>query len=221
MICFMADPRVSQIERLLLESGKSVRWLAAQVNATDTTIGHILTGQTRNPRDPHLVDKMLTALTELPVNRRRIAAVPRQLRSIPVYTSIMAGEPGHYDADVEYEEIPEWGGEFKRWGRYVRGESMLPVMRPRDIAIFEDSRHESGSVVHAFKDGEDCIKCFRMVDGKPMLSSFNSDGPEFSAEGWNVKGVCVGRIRYSRFKVRSVTDFPGGLSWAMRHDDDV
>lgn len=218
MICFMADPRISQIERLLIESGKSVRWLASKVGSTDTTLHHILSGETRNPRDPGIIDRMLDALAEIPKSHKRITTITKQLRPIPVYTTIMAGEPGSYDADVEYEDIPEWGGEFKRWGRVVEGESMLPVLLPGDIAVFEDRQAESGSVVHAFADGDDCVKCYRVIDGVPMLASFNDEGPTFSASGWKAKGVCVARIRYGAFKIRHFTEFPGGLSWAMRHE---
>lgn len=214
----MADPRLGQIERLLMETGRSVRWLADQIGSTHTTLGSIIAGQTKNPRDPHVIDRALEVLADIPKNRKRIATMPKQLRSIPVYTTIMAGEPGYYDADVDYEEIPEWGGEFQRWGRVVQGESMEPILRSGDIVIFEDRQHDSGAVVHAFSAGTDCIKCFRMVNGEPRLVSFNPDGPEFSGKEWNVKGVCVGRIRYGGYRSRSVMEFPGGLTWAMRDD---
>lgn len=213
--CMAIDPRLGQIKVLLDRSNKSVRWLAKQVNSTDTTVAHILNGETLNPRDPTIIERMLQALDQVP-NIATVGIGAKYLRSIPVYTSIMAGEPGYFDADVEYELIPEWGGDFERWGRVVRGESMMPVLEPGDIAVFENRRHENGSVVHAFKDGEDVVKAYRLIDGKPVLDSFNGDGPSFSAEGWKVKGVCVMRIRTGSYKIRTETTFPGGLSWAMR-----
>jgi len=217
----MADPRLAQIERLLIESGKSARWLAEQVGTTNTTLGHILSGTTRNPRDPQLIDRMLSVLTSIPKSHRRVMAIVKQLRPIPVYTTIMAGEPGAFDADVDFEDIPDWGGEFVRWGRVIDGDSMMPVLIPGDIAVFENRREEYGSVVHAFQDGDDCVKCLRQIDGQPVLTSFNEDGPTFSAAGWKAKGVCVARIRYEAFKIRHYTEFPGGLSWAMRHEQTL
>lgn len=212
-----ADPRISQINRLLERSNKSVRWLARQVGSVDTTVGKILSGETKNPRDPEIVDRMLQVFEQVPTVPV-IGIEPRGMRRVPVYTSIMAGDPtdGYYDGNVEWESIPDWGGEFERWGRTISGDSMHPVFEPGDIAIFENRRYETGSVVHAFNDGEDCIKAVREVDGKLMLCSFNPDGPQIPADGWKIKGVCVTRIRKGRFGIRHMTDFPGGLSWAMK-----
>lgn len=97
---------------------------------------------------------------------------------------------------------------------------MVPVLRHGDIAIFENRRYHTGDVVQAFKDGEDCVKAIREIKGEVILCSFNPDGPMFPANGWSAKGVCVGRIRYGKSKVRHVTEYPNGLNWSMRDDDD-
>lgn len=216
MLVAMADPRIAQIEKLLTGSGKSVRWLAQQVGSTDTTVAHILNGETRNPRDPGIIARMLDALDQVPTTGERVRLAPRGMRVIPVASTIMAGPPSMNMADVEYEEVPDWGLEFERWGRTIEGESMLPVFRPGDIAIFENRRAENGHVVHAFKDGEDCIKVLRYKGDIAELQSFNADMAPFPADGWASKGVCVGRIRYKQYRIREFTDFPSGLSWAMR-----
>jgi len=122
-------------------------------------------------------------------------------------------------ADIEFEDIPEWGSDFDRWGRVIEGDSMLPVFRPGDIAVFENRRVDSDYVVHAFRDGDDCIKVFRIQKDVGILTSFNPDGPEFPADGWSAKGVCVGRIRYKKYRIREFVEFPMGLSWAMRDID--
>lgn len=221
MVLAMTDPRIEDIERRLVASGKSIRWLAEQVGSSDTTVGHILSGQTRNPRDTTIVDRMITALEGVPTAAQSIRVAKRMLRPIPVASTIMAGPPSMNMADVEYEEVPEWGAEFDRWGRTIEGESMLPLFKPGDIAVFENRRVENGYVVHAFRDGEDCIKVFKLIDGLPRLQSFNPDGPDFPADGWISKGVCVARIRYKKYRVREYVEFPSGLSWAMRDIDET
>lgn len=144
------------------------------------------------------------------------------MRPIPVLSTITAGEPWAQSADVDTEEIPDWGAEFERWGRVVEGDSMTPVLKQGDIAIFENRQFNAGNVVHAYDSGEDTVKCFRVVNGAAELWPFNGDGhTKYSAEKWNVKGVCVGRIRYDAFKNPSYKEFiRGGLTWAMREIDD-
>lgn len=215
----MADPRIARIEHLLQATGKSNRWLAEQVGSTDTTVGHILDGTTKNPRDRSIVERMLIALEGVPYESDTVKLFPRVMRSIPIASRVMAGPPSMNIPDIEFEDIPDWGAFFDRWGRIIEGESMLPTLRPGDIAIFENRRIENGSVVHAFRDGEDCVKAFRQIGDNPTLDSFNPDGPSFPADGWDAKGVCVARIRYREFKIREYTEFPTGLSWAMRTMD--
>lgn len=153
-----------------------------------------------------------------PATHRNAARIGQ--RNIPVLATITAGEPWAQYADAEVEVVPEWGGEFERWGRIVEGDSMEPVLRSGDIAIFENRRVEQNQVVHAFDSGVDTVKCYRVVKGRPELWPFNEEHEPRSAEDWNFKGVCVARIRYGRRKKRSYTDFPGGLTWSDREDDD-
>ena len=221
MLSVMADPRIAQINSLLHQTGKSQRWLATAVSSTVQTVSNVLNGTTKSPRDANIVDRMLSALEELPPSRHKVIAGKQMLRPVPVFSHIMAGPPEGFsinEAD-EYEMIPEWGFEFERWGRKISGDSMHPVLQAGDIAIFENRRHDNGSVVQAFKDGEDCVKAFRIVGGVAQLHSFNPDGPTLDADGYEAKGVCVMRIRYKKFGIREIAEFPGGLTWAMREED--
>lgn len=218
MLLAMSDPRLMHIQSLLHKTGKSYRWLAEAVGSNHQTVANVVDGVTKNPRDESIISRMVSALEELPPAKNKITAVKQMLRPCPVYNGIMAGPPGELRDELpdSYENIPEWGGDFERWGRTISGDSMVPILKPGDIVIFENRRFELGHVVQAFKDGEDCIKAYRMVDGAPMLCSFNEDGPSFSAKDWVCGGVCVMRVRYNEFGIRTQADFPNGLTWAMR-----
>jgi hypothetical protein len=121
--------------------------------------------------------------------------------------------------DLDYEEVLDWGNDFQRWGRIINGYSMAKMLLPGDIAVFEDRRFETGDVVHAYKDGEDCVKAIRGNGEAVALYSFNEDYEPFSAIGWKAKSVLVQRIRRGSYGVKSLVDFPHGLKWAMRHED--
>lgn len=144
-------------------------------------------------------------------------------RMIPIYGAITAGQPAYTTADViEWEEMPEWGGDFERWGRVIVGESMHDEFEEGDIAIFENRRHEPGHGVHAFCNGEDTFKIYRVIDGAPQLWPINSEYepiPILQAEGqlnWKVKGVCIRRIRRQPRGVRDIREYPHGLMWRFR-----
>lgn len=143
----------------------------------------------------------------------------RVLRPLPVLATITAGEPWMQNADGVYEEIPDWGAEFERWGRVIEGESMMPVLRPGDIAIFENRRAEPNHVVHAFDHGVDTVKCWRGTQQAPTLAPFNEEYEPLDAREWNIKGVCVGIIRKGPFGSRAHVEIHGGLSWGMRHTE--
>lgn len=97
---------------------------------------------------------------------------------------------------------------------------MEPTLRSGDIVVFEDRQATPGHVVHAFSDGEDTVKCFRLVKGEAQLWPFNTEEHEpFSAFGWKWKGVAVARIRYGRAKRRSYTEYPGGMVWNDRNEE--
>lgn len=212
------DPRAYEINSLLYKYDLSRRWLAEQVQTSHTNLNKWLDPEGSHPRDKDVYDRMLQVLRSKgkemgSVNMRRAGS-----RLIPVFGSISAGVPGAMYGDVDYEQVVDWGTDHERWGRIVSGYSMADILLPSDIAIIEDKQYENGDVVQAYKGGDDCIKCYREIREGKFLFSFNEDVEPFSAADWKVKGVCVGRIRYGAFRMRTQTDFPHNLTWAMRHE---
>lgn len=207
------------IESLLEKYGVSRRWLADRLNTSHTNVNSWLSEDGNKPRDRAIYDNMLEILkSEGPkANDRTMRRGGR--RMIPVYAGIPAGPPASNSMDVDWEELLDWGNDFERWGRIVSGDSMIKILQPGDTAVFEDRQAENGDVVHAYRDGDDCIKACRGHGADAQLWSFNPEYLPVSASGWKVKGVCVARIRYGRYRSRSVTEFPGGLKWSMRDED--
>lgn len=122
-------------------------------------------------------------------------------RYIPIYGALSAGRGDNLAGEVlEWYEMRDWGGEFERWGRVISGFSMdqpgSPTsLRPGDFAIFEDRQWEPGHIVHAFSDGVETVKQIRRIDGKLRLCPTNPEFESFLADGWKVKGVCIGFVR--------------------------
>lgn len=140
-------------------------------------------------------------------------------RFIPVKGAIAAGMPACSEADIDWIEIRDWGGDLERWGRVIDGFSMTSDeaatddLQPGDIAVFEDRRAEFGHIVHAFSDGRDTVKALRNVHGDVELWPINPRYEPLDAEGWRVKGVVVMRIRRREQGIVETVEFPHG----MRH----
>jgi transcriptional regulator with XRE-family HTH domain len=115
------------------------------------------------------------------------------IRHIPIYGAISAGNPSCSQADViEWFAMMDWGNDFKRWGRIISGFSMDPDLQPGWFAIFEDRQAESGHIVHAFDDGEDTVKQYRLdQDRNPLLVPTNVEYEILDGKRWNIKGVCI------------------------------
>lgn len=130
---------------------------------------------------------------------------------VPVYGSIAAGPPDSQFTDVlEWVEMPKKNG-TARWGRPVKGDSMLPEFEPGDIAIFQERPWQHGDAVHAFCNGEDAFKIAWREGGQVYLRSMNEDCPDIDAEGWTVKGVCMHRIRKAP-GFSDTRDYVGGFN---------
>jgi SOS-response transcriptional repressor LexA len=212
------DPRVRTIESLLNKYGLSNRWLATKLGKNHTSVNDWLDPAGSKPRDMSIYDRMLQVIKSEGPPSADVKLARAGVRFIPVYSTIAAGNPSTPTGDVDYEEMIDWGSDFERWGRVIEGDSMIHILQPGDIAVFEDRQHENGDVVHAFSSGTDCVKAIRGEGALAQLWSFNEDFPPFTAHDWSAKGVCVARIRYGRYKIRQVTEFPGGLKWSMRNE---
>ncbi len=212
------DNRIRTIESLLAKYGLSNRWLAKKIGVNHTSINSWLAPEGSRPRDPGVYDQMIEVLSGQGPLERNLEVRRTGVRVIPIYAGIPAGNPTSHNMDLDYEEVLDWGSDFERWGRIINGYSMANILLPNDIAVFEDRRFEIGDVIHAYNDGEDCVKAIRGKGEDLQLYSFNEDYEPFSAQGWKAKGVLVQRIRRGAYGIKSVTDFPHGLKWAMRNE---
>ena len=202
------DPRIQTVESLLLKYGLSNRWLAKKLGVNHTSVNSWLDIDGSRPRDPRMYEQMIDILSSHGPTERNLEMRRAGVRMVPIYAGIPAGNPTSHNMDIDYEEVLDWGSDFERWGRIINGYSMAEILLPNDIAVFEDRRFETGDVVHAYKDGDDCVKAIRGSGDAVMLYSFNEDYEPFSAIGWKAKGVLVQRIRRGPYGIKSVIDFP-------------
>ena len=145
------------------------------------------------------------------------APMPRiEFEEVPIYGAISAHASAYSDSDVvDTELLPKARGDRRQWGRYVKGQCMEPEFIEGDIAIFEDRGYEDGHGVHAFSQGEDTFKIFRLIDGKPWLYPTNDlqGSLPIDATEWNIKGVCTKRIRLLDKGVRDTREYPSGYKY--------
>lgn len=165
------------------------------------------------------LDWLLTGGSPMRGSAEPLTVYASEIRYVPVKGAITAGMPAATEADVEWIEIKDWGGELQRWGRVIEGFSMSSEepspddLQPGDIAIFEDRRPEIGHVVHAFSEGSDMVKALRRVGERVELWPINPSYEPLPAEGWRVKGVVVMRIRRREHGIVETVEYPHG----MRH----
>jgi SOS-response transcriptional repressor LexA len=212
------DPRIPRINQAAARFNLSNRWIAQKLGTSHTNVNSWLDEQApTTPRSKGVLDEILRLIESDGARERGYKVVDQWEKLIPVYASIMAGKPGSFEMDVEYEAFPVRDPSRPVWGRIVDGFSMAEIFLPGDVAVFEDRKAENGAVCHLFKDGEDVIKAWKQVGQHFQLLSFNEDYEPMDGDGWNIKGACIGRIRYGEYRIRQVTEFPSGLVWAMRH----
>lgn len=211
------------LQRLRRENGFKQAEFAQELGITPDVLSNIERGRTALTRDLRrkaaVVLKIDEALFRMEtVNLGREVPVARTgYLMIPIYGAITAGKPGYTLTDViDWEEMPDWGGDFERWGRIITGESMLPEFEEGDIAIFENRRFEPNHAVHAFCNGEDTFKVYREMPAGPELWPINEAYDPFSAKDWNVKGVCIRRIQKKERGIRDIREYPHGLIWRFR-----
>lgn len=195
--------------------GLSLRWMAERMDTTHHTIGAWLAGDSR-PRDRNAFNRMLEIITEFERTIREsnpgtIAVKRVGIRQIPIYSSISAGMPTGTTSDVELMDVMDWGTDRERWGRVIDGFSMSPLLEPGDVVIFESRQWEPGHVVHAYDDGEDCVKVARGHGPSVRLVPINPEYPVIDGKKFNIKGVAVERIRKGPADERTRTEYPHGM----------
>lgn len=213
-----AETMGDRIRRAREKLGLTQEELGAKVGRTGSAIRSYESGRLQVWRHGDLVRALANALRvderHLEGDDLALDVVRGRVRSIPIYTSIPAGEPDSASGDVENMDVLDWGTSHKRWGRIVMGDSMRPLLEPGDKAVFEDSRPESGQVVHAARNGEDCVKVLRRTGEGAFLEPLNPAYEKMPADGWDIKGRLVAIYR----------DLGGGLvshlenRWGIRPD---
>jgi repressor LexA len=118
------------------------------------------------------------------------------MRRIPVLGDLAAGSPDAAYGNEEWVDIEDWDSPRDRWGRRIRGESMYPLIKPRDICIFEDRSADPGDIIHAYCRGADTVKLYRRRDGKPWLEALNPEHDSIDGTDWNIRGPLMSIIRF-------------------------
>ena len=216
MLCMaQTDPRAKLVESALTRLGLSNRWIASRLDVSHVTIGKWLSGEAR-PRDMSVWQRMLDVLRQYESEGMSSGTLELKragIRTIPVYPGISAGGLNSVFADVEMLEVKDWGNGRDRWARIVDGYSMSPLLEPGDIVIFEEREPEPWHVVHAFDDGEDCVKVLRRSGTTVELVPVNPDYSVIDGRRMNVKGVAVGRIRKGPHDETYTADYPHGMRY--------
>lgn len=179
------DPPTEMLERIASTLQVSIEWLL---------------GEPVPMRDPSVSEQR--------------AVYRAGVRLVPIYGAITAGSPSSTDSQVvKWYEMKDWGGEFERWGRIIDGFSMEPELQDGDWAIFENRLAEPSHVVHAYDAGQDTVKVWRRVNGKSWLWPANPDYEPIDATGWNVKGVCIGYVRWDSDGSETLKTYRSGMRW--------
>ncbi len=128
------------------------------------------------------------------------------LRRIPVYGPIAAGKNSYAPTDVIEHILLAVKPGVEAWGRFVVGDSMEPEFEEGDIAVFQEMPYDNGHGVHAFGQGEEQFKIYRKISGASAeLWPTNPDREPFSAKDFQVRGVCVKRVRYGAGRVSATS----------------
>lgn len=212
---------------------------AEALSISKDKLSNWVTGRTRVPRNrlPAIAALLKVSEDELLKAPRKIPATisePNQMGLqigvripvamaghlvIPVYGSIPAGRPeSSYSEAIEFLQIPERaGGEhFRQWGRVVDGDSMLPEFEHGDRIVFENRKAKLGDVVYATKDGRDALKIIAEDrEGNGWLCPLNPEFQPFSAEGWQILGVAIMRVRESEKGVKDTREYRLGANFKI------
>jgi SOS-response transcriptional repressor LexA len=227
---------------LIERAGMDRRAFAAKLGVSEDVLSNLVRGITRlrgerrakaenilrvgdTGWDPEIHD--LSPLLRSQLRPRRSESAGRAIHVartgyilVPIFGSVPAGRPTAATSEaIEYIEMPEWGGDFERWGRIITGDSMVEEFQPGDIVVFESRRADNNMAVYAMKDGEDTFKILRATRLGKELAPMNS-APEheaFSAEGWDIMGIAIERRRTNPYGSRDIRPYPHGYMHRFPH----
>lgn len=167
--------------------GQSLQALADAIGTSKGYVSELESGKRRYNQD--LVEKLAGALDIAPGDL--IGRAPAEASGVPMIGHVGAGGEGHFEDAYElgaYDDLIDLGG-GRMEGRIaliVSGDSMAPVARDKDIAIFgpkrEDLRDLVGREVMARVHGGG--KLFKILrKGDPWtLSSWNPAYPDIEGQ---------------------------------------
>lgn len=231
----MNGPRWSdegrRLGELIAQHGFDRPEFARQLGISDDVLSNLCRGVTRLTGDRRTMAAdilgidpatLREALTRPPLTRRsplpdastvnvrgKIVVVPTGMSPIPIYSSVPASRPGRTFSDAaDVEFMPDWDLDVPHWGTFVSGSSMEDEFENGDIVIFEERQPLPMQAVYAQKDGEETFKILRPRAEGFELWPLNPDHSSFSAEGWEVRGVVIRRIRYRSGGRKSTEDYP-------------
>jgi len=211
-----ADPRIPLIQGLLTRNSLSYRWLARAMERDNVSITNWLEKKSA-PRNTAVFNAMLDILQSYEQNIRsgnhEVKVSRLGLVQIPVYPGLSAGVMNSTYSDAAVLDVKDWGTDRERWGRVVDGYSMMPLLEPGDIVVFEAREWSPGHVVHAFDDGCDTVKVAVRSGTTFKLRPVNPDYEEIPGAKMNIRGVAVMRIRKEPHDVTDTKEYPHG----MRH----
>jgi len=217
------------LEQLIEQRYESRADFARDLGVTTDVVSNLCRGITRLKGERKLtaarllhVDPLVFANKHVPlpaakpnepgIRNEEVPVAPSGHRHVPVYGALAAGAMSYTYSDVvDWELMPEWGGDFDRWGRIVSGSSMEPEFEEGDIVIFENRRHEDGHAVHAFSQGEDTFKIYARTKDGERLEPLNPAYEVLEAKEYTIKGIAIRRIRKGPKGIRDIREYPYGF----------
>jgi hypothetical protein len=169
--------------------------VAAQLGISRSYYANIEAGQ--DP--PEYVKDKLRELGYTNGERPKVLRLtPTPMSKIRIVGKVGAG-PGEHnvDSDDEYASVPQKLAAIGSLAWIVEGESMMPSLRPGDIAIFKEERlpRKDYPMLVRGTDGEVRVKNMRFKNGRWVLESMNERFGDEDLGHHELVGVLVGWYR--------------------------
>ncbi|HAY15170.1 MAG TPA: S24 family peptidase [Fimbriimonadaceae bacterium] len=203
MLLVMPDRRVEEAKQLLAKSRIPLSRLARQLGTTNTTLGHILSGETKNPRDDTLVPRLLTLLREQTSEYLTSPKLPVYYPPQPIRYAgeVPAGTWGDPLASEEFVDADPALWHVQRFVTGVSGVSMYPLLQPGDTLYWHYDRNPMMGVIVLAERSEhrECTVKVLDYDALAMRPSLRPVNPEFAddldGEPWEVIARLVAVVR--------------------------
>jgi hypothetical protein len=212
------DPRARIVEGLILQLGKSVRWLAGEIGASHPSVGKWLTGDA-TPRRSKVWDEMLEALRqeeERQANQGelRIFSPTRLTLRILVSTTDVSDEKAMSEDAGEGEvkvSLPDNGR--KHWARNVKTNALYPHAELGQTLIFDDREAESTNAVEAMVNGRAVHRFLQISKGRYILRSLDPADDDIEVSKDAIRGV----VAFRQWKEPGGITLTADYEYGMRH----